>query len=80
MIKKNHIAQLHWKELIFDSTLQQGLIEYLDVEEEETSMIAMNVDDLINNRNYCHTYTHCEIHPSMILGVCASIIPFPDHN
>ena len=29
---------------------------------------------------YCSTYTHCEIHPSMILGVCASIIPFPDHN
>lgn len=27
-----------------------------------------------------HQYTHCEIHPSMILGVCASIIPFPDHN
>lgn len=27
-----------------------------------------------------HTYTHCEIHPSMILGVAASIIPFPDHN
>lgn len=27
-----------------------------------------------------HTWTHCEIHPSMILGVCASIIPFPDHN
>ena len=25
-------------------------------------------------------WTHCEIHPSMILGVCASIIPFPDHN
>lgn len=27
-----------------------------------------------------HTFTHCEIHPSLILGVCASIIPFPDHN
>ncbi|KAI0082095.1 DNA-dependent RNA polymerase II second largest subunit [Panus rudis PR-1116 ss-1] len=27
-----------------------------------------------------HSWTHCEIHPSMILGVCASIIPFPDHN
>ena len=26
------------------------------------------------------TWTHCEIHPSMILGICASIIPFPDHN
>ncbi|TDZ21836.1 DNA-directed RNA polymerase II subunit RPB2 [Colletotrichum orbiculare MAFF 240422] len=27
-----------------------------------------------------HMYTHCEIHPSMLLGICASIIPFPDHN
>ncbi|KAI0155403.1 DNA-dependent RNA polymerase II beta subunit [Hypoxylon sp. FL1284] len=27
-----------------------------------------------------HVYTHCEIHPSMLLGICASIIPFPDHN
>lgn len=25
-------------------------------------------------------WSHCEIHPAMILGVCASIIPFPDHN
>ncbi|KAI9887347.1 MAG: DNA-dependent RNA polymerase II [Watsoniomyces obsoletus] len=29
---------------------------------------------------HIHAYTHCEIHPSMILGICASIIPFPDHN
>lgn len=29
---------------------------------------------------YSEYYTHCEIHPSLILGVCASIIPFPDHN
>lgn len=29
---------------------------------------------------YSDTYTHCEIHPAMILGVCASIVPFPDHN
>ena len=25
-------------------------------------------------------YTHCEIHPSMILGIITSNIPFPDHN
>jgi DNA-directed RNA polymerase II subunit RPB2 len=29
---------------------------------------------------HAHSWTHCEIHPSMILGICASIIPFPDHN
>ncbi|KAK4503642.1 hypothetical protein PRZ48_004557 [Zasmidium cellare] len=29
---------------------------------------------------FVRTWTHCEIHPAMILGICASIIPFPDHN
>lgn len=48
-------------------------------------MIAMHIHNLAHDRDnpdtaYSQTYTHCEIHPSMILGVCASIIPFPDHN
>lgn len=43
-------------------------------------MIAMQLKDLYSERAKQLTYTHCEIHPSMILGVCASIIPFPDHN
>ena len=42
-------------------------------------MIAMEPDDL-RGTGYVSTYTHLEIHPSLILGVCASIIPFPDHN
>ena len=25
-------------------------------------------------------YTHCEIHPSIIFGILASCIPFPEHN
>lgn len=63
----------------FDETINQGLIEFLDVEEEETTLIAMHISDL-ENQSVAPCYTHCEIHPSMILGVCASIIPFPDHN
>lgn len=47
-------------------------------------MIAMTTNVLDPNdedhRTYCRSYTHCEIHPAMIFGVCASIIPFPDHN
>ena len=50
----------------------------LGLQEEESAMIAMEPVDL--RSSYCTTYTHCEIHPSMILGICASIIPFPDHN
>ncbi|KAJ3192343.1 DNA-dependent RNA polymerase II, partial [Dinochytrium kinnereticum] len=34
----------------------------------------------VSTSAYASRWTHCEIHPSMILGICASIIPFPDHN
>jgi len=64
----------------FETCCQKGLIEFVDVDEEETTMIAMSLSDLHGERRKTVTFTHCEIHPSMILGVCASIIPFPDHN
>ena len=79
-ITKKNIRDLEDNKIDFDSLIDNGIIEYLDVEEEESSMIAMKIDDLVSHRDYCFTYTHCEIHPAMILGVSASIIPFPDHN
>lgn len=61
--------------------MASGVVEYIDTLEEETVMLAMTPEEL-NEKGvtYCSTYTHCEIHPAMILGICASIIPFPDHN
>lgn len=85
-IKKHHISQLQIsddsgkKKLTWADLLTTGLVEYIDTEEEETTMIAMEPNDLTSGDTYSKTYTHCEIHPSMILGICASIIPFPDHN
>ncbi|KAF4674661.1 hypothetical protein FOL47_008861 [Perkinsus chesapeaki] len=91
-IKREHVETLRQMLLNnehggWDMLVEEGLVEYIDAEEEETCMVAMFVDDLRNAQrkkskasSYCHTYTHCEIHPSLILGVCASIIPFPDHN
>jgi DNA-directed RNA polymerase II subunit RPB2 len=86
--KEEHLAPLvqrdqtgfDWNQLV-----SSGVVEYVDVEEEETVLIAMTPDDVADARNnpdtaYSKHYTHCEIHPSMILGICASIIPFPDHN
>jgi len=79
-IRKRHIrALLEEDEYSFSNLTIQGVIEYVDCEEEETTMIAMTMDDFQNPVN-TSAWTHCEIHPSMILGVCASIIPFPDHN
>ena len=60
--------------------MASGVVEYFDLLEEESIILAMTPDDLSDKDiQYCSTYTHCEIHPAMILGVCASIIP-PDHN
>ncbi|KAH6554648.1 hypothetical protein KP509_1Z318000 [Ceratopteris richardii] len=88
LIKKSDIRALQQKESSetgWYDLVTKGFIEYVDTEEEETTMISMTIQDLVNARlhpeeAYSDTYTHCEIHPSMILGVCASIIPFPDHN
>ncbi|OAE35376.1 hypothetical protein AXG93_464s1090 [Marchantia polymorpha subsp. ruderalis] len=88
LIKKSDVRALQLKEASesgWHELVAKGFIEYVDTEEEETTMISMTISDLVNARNnpeeaYSKTYTHCEIHPSMILGVCGSIIPFPDHN
>ncbi|CAA0816195.1 DNA-directed RNA polymerase II subunit 2 [Striga hermonthica] len=89
LIKKNDILALQQRESLeeygWHDLIRKGFIEYVDTEEEETTMISMTINDLMNSRRnpddaYSETFTHCEIHPSLILGVCASIIPFPDHN
>ena len=59
-----------WSDLLMSST-----IEYIDSDEEENLYIALFQHQLKQD-----FYTHCEIHPSMILGVCASTIPFANHN
>ena len=86
-VRKRDIMELSRAEesgASWQGLVENGAIEYIDVEEEETTMIAMTIGDLKSARTdptaYAPKYTHCEIHPAMILGVCASIIPFPDHN
>mmetsp|Transcript_81325 Transcript_81325/g.143491 ORF Transcript_81325/g.143491 Transcript_81325/m.143491 type:complete len:1180 (+) Transcript_81325:88-3627(+) len=80
LINGDHVKKVQSGEWEWGTLMREGLIEYLDAEEEECSMIAMFVHDLVKMKAYCRTYTHAEIHPAMIFGICASIIPFPDHN
>lgn len=79
IIQKSHIVRLVNKDDPFNwnDLLSNGLIEYIDIEEEEETLIAMVIEDLEDKSKQ---FTHCEIHPSMILGVAASIIPFSNHN
>ncbi len=62
--------------LLWQSPKGRNLFEYIDSGETEGTYIAMDYDKAINDPST----THCEIHPSVLLGTTASCIPFPDHN
>lgn len=83
-LKRNHVIQKllsqdpNQEPWTWSDMVKEGFIEFIDTDEEEMILCAMTLDDLRNQPEL--KFTHCEIHPSMILGICASIIPFPDHN
>ena len=58
----------------FTDFIREGLIEYLDVNEENDSYIAL-YEKFITPQT-----THLEIDPLTIMGACAGLIPNPHHN
>ena len=62
--------------LDWDSLLKNGKIKYLDSYEIENCIIAMTENELQTSTKF----DYLEIHPSLMLGIMASIIPFPDHT
>ena len=97
LLNKSHITaiknnEVSWKNLICGNTIQndendenenkQTVIEYVDVEESNSLLIASTYKDLFKEKIGAPEmkYTHLEIHPSLILGVLASNIPFSNHN
>ncbi len=63
---------------IWNALLEEGIIQYMDKEEERMYLIAPNLKHMKQFPNF--QYTHIEIHPCAILGLCANLIPFPEHN
>lgn len=74
-VKQIHLDELNEGIRKFDDFLRDGLIEYLDVNEENDSFIAARE----NNIDVSKT-THLEIEPFTLLGVCAGLVPYPHHN
>ncbi len=60
--------------ITFDDFLKGGVVEYLDVNEENDTLIALYEADITRDT------THLEIEPFTILGAVAGLIPFPHHN
>ena len=74
LLKEEHLNKISNGKLSWDDLINNGLIEYLDAEEEENSYISMSLAELNED------HTHLEIDPATMLGICAGIIPFSDHN
>eukprot|EP00756_Hemistasia_phaeocysticola_P064166 Hpha_TRINITY_DN7574_c0_g1::TRINITY_DN7574_c0_g1_i1::g.19131::m.19131/K03021/RPC2, POLR3B; DNA-directed RNA polymerase III subunit RPC2 len=74
LVERKHMQLLAEGIYNFHDFLKGGLIEYLDVNEEQGAFIAMRESDIMP-----HT-THLEIEPFTILGVVAGLIPYPHHN
>jgi DNA-directed RNA polymerase subunit B len=74
LVTEQDIERVSKGEITFDDLVKEGKIEFLDAEEEENAYIALNPEDLTKE------HTHLEIWPPAILGITASIIPYPEHN
>tara|TARA_A200000159_G_C7333753_1_gene344161 strand:+ start:103 stop:3657 length:3555 start_codon:yes stop_codon:yes gene_type:complete len=80
IVKKIKDKEIKWQDLLVNHVVDDSILEYIDPEEQNFAMIAMNRNKLTTMDKYNYTYTHCEIHPSTIFGILASCIPFPEHN
>ncbi|MHA1882142.1 MAG: DNA-directed RNA polymerase subunit B [Candidatus Thorarchaeota archaeon] len=69
-----HLRMIIEEEWGFNDLMRNGIVEYLDAEEEENTLIAMFHEEIGPKT------THLEIVPSTILGISAALIPFPERN
>jgi len=57
---------------------EKSVIDYIDTNETEDALIAINLDELSKDKTGKHT--HLEIHESLIFGMLGNLIIFPENN
>lgn len=65
------------KQLSFVDMVNKGMIVYVDPNEVEHAVIAMYRHEL---NNPCIVHDYLELHPCLMMGICASLLPFMDHT
>jgi len=73
-LTNEHVEKVARGELRWEDLVKEGVIEYLDADEEENAIIALEHEKI--NRDT----THLEISPYTMMGICASLIPYAEHN
>jgi DNA-directed RNA polymerase subunit B' len=73
-LTKEHIEKLKTGKITWGYLVKHGIIEYIDSEEEENSYIAIDPESVTKE------HKHLEINPLLILGISASLTPYPEYN
>ena len=119
VLTKKHLDDIREGKLRWSDLLREGVIEWVDAEEEEDSYIAVEPYEVPERCNSCgraisqtdvdwinpgtednfallrclhcdgemktpllttKEHTHMEVDPIVILGVCAGLVPYSEHN
>ena len=74
LVSEEELNAVEDGELTFDDLVDRGYVEYIDAEEEEDILVAVESDELTED------HTHLEVDPQLIFGIGAGMIPYPEHN
>ena len=74
LLGDEEIEALKTDDLEFEDLVDRGYVEFIDAEEEEDILVGVDENDLTER------HTHLEIDPSLIFGIGAGMIPYPEHN
>lgn len=63
---------------LLETLFARGVVEYIDKQEESNLRVALS--PLRAPEEGWEAFTHCEIDPSLITGLCGACIPFAEFN
>lgn len=76
-ITKSYLDDMVKGNKVWDDLISDGIVEIVDSGEQENLMVCASIENLGKDGI---DYTHCEINPATIIGVCASVIPYANHD
>ena len=74
LLGDEEVAALNDGDVEFDDLVDRGYVEFIDAEEEEDILVAVDEEDVTED------HTHLEIDPQLVFGIGAGMIPYPEHN